>query len=773
MSSGDSASPPTLEAFLLRWSVAVFTLIGLLLAVVLFMLRTPTYESRAVVSVVNPLGTMGDEAALVLSDDVLGTATETLGFKPSIDVEPNEVADLLTITARADDPDDAAQAASRLAEAYVRAQSSVAVTVIDPAEPNDSPVAPNRLVYLVIGSGLGALAGAAFTALQRAQQVVRGRSGPDRRLPPIRPARDSSGEFASQMLAATRVEDPDTFTYDEALDIRITDDMLTPTGHTVIDVRRHTGTEFSEGLTGATETDPDDADIHDDPASAAQPEVTMNNGDHPRSPDEGTASADSLPATSPVDDVVDLRAEALTVIDVTEPSDDDVRGTVTPTSVASGAPSERSTSPGRGSSSAFADRLAQPAAPARARSNDRSASDQLPGSAPRFVSDPAPQRAEADPDPIRVATKAAVADALARARARFDAEIAEINLAHEERLSTVEAANERQLAELRNELAEARRAAAAARARAQRRAGDDQHRVGDLQAQVEALESEISGLRTQLENERIAHLRELTSERDAADQALSEARREYREQLEANEQTGRDALDIHRSELDALLAQQRAEHQADLDRQHRQHEIALAQLRQRRKDDLTKLGERHRVELAALEAQSQQNATRLVDQTKHTVAELRATEKRLIGELDELGQREQRHRNEAQLLRTTLADTERERAEIERTLRDELEETRSALALERERNAALREDVVRRTAEAHQAVDRAIEDRSRQLGELEALVAQQREHAERRIRETNEAAEERARAAARREAELHARIVRLERELDERRPRTG
>ena len=68
---------------------------------------------------------------------------------------------------------------------------------------------------------------------------------------------------------------------------------------------------------------------------------------------------------------------------------------------------------------------------------------------------------------------------------------------------------------------------------------------------------------------------------------FDQARREFREQIEANDQAGRDALSIHRNELDNLLAQQRAEHQAELERQHRDHEAAVLRLRQRRKDDLT------------------------------------------------------------------------------------------------------------------------------------------------------------------------------------------
>ena len=86
---------------------------------------------------------------------------------------------------------------------------------------------------------------------------------------------------------------------------------------------------------------------------------------------------------------------------------------------------------------------------------------------------------------------------------------------------------------------------------------------------------------------------------------------------------------------------------------------------------------------------------------------------------------------------------------------------------ERERNAALRADVLRRSADAHQAIDKAVEERTAQLTELEASVARQRQYADSRVREVSAAAEEQSRQAASREASLTATISRLKRELEE------
>ena len=727
MSPRDSTPSPSLDAFLLRWSVALFALVGLVIGMVLFSLRAPVYESRSVTTVINPLGTMQDEVDLVLSDAVLGAATASLDTEPDIDVEANEVADLLTITVRADDPDDAARIATQITEAYVQAQSTTAVAVSSAATPDPSPVAPDRLIHLLAGTTLGALVGAAITGLQRIRLLLPARARGGARPDPIRPAREPSSEFAHQMVIATDHEPviapaAEPFALEEFL-------LVEPaTGETPFCERAEPVIDMRETV-------------------AAQPRLPLaakQRGDLDLTGDSTDVRADATPLTTTSVDQPEHRTEPASVLQSTPTSQAPTGATTDPTPHA-----------------ADADREDDPSRP------------DPPATPPTFET-PCQESDVSTPSTASQShTQAAVAEALGIARAKFEARLADAALAHQEHLSTLEAEHERQVADFKRDLADARKAARTASAQAQRVAGHDEHRVGDLQAQVDMLENEISGLRSQLETERITHVRELTQEREAADQALDDARRSYRNQIEANDQAGREALRVHRGDLDDLLAQQRADHQAELDRQHTGHEDALARLRQRQADDLAKLTERHRRELAASEAEAEAAAEQLAGATRQTITELRASEKRLAAELEELRQGARHHRSEVGLLRSSLADIERKYAETEQTLRHELAEAVGALESERERNAALRDDVVRRTAEAHQAVDRAIEDRSEQLAELESLVARQRAHAERRVSETIEAAEERARAAAKRESELQARIDQLERKLGDRPPQTG
>ena len=728
MSPRDSTPSLSLDAFLLRWSVALFAGVGLVIGMVLFSLRAPVYESRSVTTVINPLGTMQDEVELVLSDAVLGAATASLDTEPDIDVEANEVADLLTITVRADDPDDAARIATQVTEAYVQAQSTTAVAISSAATPDPSPVAPDRLIHLLAGTTLGALIGAGITGLQRIRLLLPARTQGGARPDPIRPAREPSSEFAHQMVMAT----------DHEPVIASAAEPFAPEAFPIVEPG--TGeTSFCEGAEPAI-------DVRD--AVAAQPRLPLaakqrRNLDLPGASTD--MHVDATPFTTTSGDQPDHRIEPASVQRSTPTSQ--------PPTCAKGDPTPHV---------------------ADADLEDDDPSRPAPLATPPTFDTPGEESDVSTPSTASQShTQAAVAEALGIARAKFEARLADAALAHQEHLSTLEAEHERQVADFKRELADARKVARTASAQAQRVAGHDEHRVGDLQAQVDTLENEISGLRSQLEAERITHVRELTQEREAADQALDDARRSYREQIEANDQVGREALRSHRSDLDDLLARQRADHQAELDRQHTDHEDALARLRQRRTDDLSKLTERHQRELAASAAEAEAAAEQLAGATRQTITELRASEKRLAAELEELRQGARRHRSEVGVLRSSLADLERKYVETEQTLRHELAEAVGALESERERNAALRDDVVRRTAEAHQAVDRAIEDRSEQLAELETLVARQRAHAERRVSETIEAAEERARAAAKRESELQARIDQLERTLGDRRPHTG
>lgn len=778
--TGESSAAP-LEAFASRWVVALFALAGLIIGMVLFGLREPTYESRTIVSVNNPLGTMGDEAALVMSDRVLSPAAAALGFQPDIEVEPNEVADLLSITVRANDPDDAARAATQVAQSYVQSQTTVAVRIADPAEPNPSPVAPNRLAYVLIGTVVGALIGAAVGSLQTLGRLVPRRAEPVERPAPIRPARRPSSELASAMSAEnagqgeryepgpTGITEMPSASSESVVDLRMVapvSDGSRPEPSTPAVApapapapRRPAATAFSSASSSMVDT-------------PSRPTPTWRTGEVPVASEPSSPDASTPPVHTPAPQP--LAAE--------EPQ---------PTPAPPVAQSVPIGFDESDAESFFVE--APPAAVHEVKptgyietgptfeEHDLDHDDLGDGPTfsdePIFENEPAPARVR--PSAIARRAQSPSPDSIEAVRdledieAHYETLLNDQAMGHAETLSSVEADFERDLSDLKRLLADARKQARIAAAQIKRMSGDDQHRIGDLEAQATALEAEITTLRGQLESERIGHVRELTTERDAADRALDNARREFRSRLDAHENDSRRAMSDSRGELDELLAKARFEHQTALERQHQEYEEALARDRERHKADLARLAERHREDITKTRTQAEEGGERQARQIKQTLAELRATEKRLTTELGELHQADRQFRAELTTARKNHRYTQQKHAETEQSLRDELALTKKSLQSEKERNAALRDDVVRRTAEAHQAVDRAIDDRSAKLTELEALVARQREHAEQRVREANAAAEERARAGARREAELSARITRLERELDQVRPKTG
>lgn len=834
-----------LEAFASRWIVAVCAFVGLLIGLVLFTIRAPVYESQTIISVNNPIGTMGDEAALVLSDRVLGVATTSLGFAPELEVEANEIAKLLTITVRADDPEDASRAATQLAELYVQRQTTVAVRVADAAEPNPDPVAPNRLAYVLIGSVVGAIVGAGLSGLRGLGDRLPVRQAvPEERPAPIRPALQPSdlgqrlAEASSAAAAPPSQSGPVVDVRDHVeptVDVRTLEpapfssgDASPVTIHTLDEVpsnpmappsdRRPTS-PFSRASTSMVarprRAEPTWRD-GEQPATIADPELFRDETLPPDlDPGVPPTFADELPPIEP--------PQVPSTFTDSVPTERRSSATPQPTSPAHNPPvAPMATSEPSEPSHAVAPpqpvhvaptELREHQTPVQAVEYETPAQPAEQVAPPRFVSpretvteqptyeedddwfDPNPIVEHAAPvaaephahvaaptespfEPVPVSTARideAVTAALEVAEARFEARLADQGMAHEQQLSSIEAHYERQVAELKREVAESRKRARTAAAQLKRMTGDDQHRIGDLEAQATALENEIASLRSQLESERIAHLRELTNERDAADRMLDNARRDFRDQIDAHDQTNRTAMARHRSEIDEAMAETRADHEAALERQHREYESTLAAERNRRRDDLQKLAQRHRDEVETLTSRHEQAQTELKRRTKQTLAELRASEKRLSSEVDDLRQAERQFRNELTLVRTSLREAEQKHTETEQTLRDELALTKKALQSEKDRNAALREDVVRRTAEAHQAVDRAIEDRSTKLAELETLVTRQREQAEARIREANQAAEERIREATQREADLVAQVSRLERQLDEaqRRPQSG
>ncbi len=814
----DRGSAASLEAFASRWIVAGFALVGLVIGLVVFSVREPVYESRAIVSVNNPLGTMGDEAALILSDRVLSPAAASLGFLPEIEVEPNEIADLLSITSRAADPNDAADAANRVAQFYEQSQTTTAVRIADAAEPNPSPVAPSRMAHVLIGSLLGALMGFAVSSLRTLRGVLPTRARPEdtERPAPIRPAVAPSAGLST---LAEPHDAPDAYLAADPLppspgidphhgpllddpafaapqpsraapfdgpmvDLRGDEATVAPAGahHQPLPAPRPEGVHVADDVRILGTAPTGELDASDRPSNAfssaassmvARPPTTSSSW---RSGDEPEAHTPQAPASqAPAN-----RAPAAHPVPVQPASAPVARPTPQP------APQQPTPQPAPQHPAAR-----QPAAPRQAPPVVRHAAPVVDPSLPSdvdfddlFDAEPVPSNLQPTPDPEPA--KADVSDLhddvrlgletereLENLQTRYEARINDLVLEHTETLGNVEADFERQLGDLKRELAEARKEARISAAQVKRLSGDDQHRIGDLEAQAEALEAEIGTLRGQLESERISHLRELTNERDAADRALDNARREFREQIESVESINRRSMSESRTELDDLLASSRADHQAALDRQHQEYDEALTRERERHKADLGRLAERHREEIAKTRGQAEQETERQLGLTKQTISDLRATEKRLTTELDELRQAERQYRAELTNVRKQTRYSQQKHNELEQGLRDELAVAKKSLTAEKERNAALRDDVVRRTAEAHQAVDRAIEDRSAQLAELESLVAKHRQHAEERVREATASAEERSRESARREAELTARITRLERELDEVRRQTG
>ena len=349
----------------------------------------------------------------------------------------------------------------------------------------------------------------------------------------------------------------------------------------------------------------------------------------------------------------------------------------------------------------------------------------------------------------------------------------ELRNEHADTAMSAEASFARQLSGERAGHAATRLELATATARIKRLSGTDQHRIGDLEAQVTTLEDEAGQLRSQLEAERIGHVRALADERGAADRALDQARRDFRDELDARDQQSRTTLADHRRDLDDELARDRASLEQLLESEHQAHESAISAERARHREELERLHARQRTEISALQTEHDNALVRQATQTKKTIAELRASEKSLSSELAESRKSEQQYRGELAASQTRERAAGNENREALASVRSELAVARKGLQAEKDRNAALRQDVVRRTAEAHNAIDQAIEERSTQLAELEELMTRQRELAEQRVREANSAADERARAAAKREAELSARVARLERELQQLRERSA
>lgn len=343
----------------------------------------------------------------------------------------------------------------------------------------------------------------------------------------------------------------------------------------------------------------------------------------------------------------------------------------------------------------------------------------------------------------------------------------EMVLAHDEEMAKLAADHERRTADLRSEVANLNKQVRMQAIRLKNRTGGDQTRVGDLEVQVDALELELASLRQTLESERIAHTKRVTDERGTADRALDNARRQYREELAKHLHSHRAALAEQRVELDEELASDRAGHATALEAQHHDYERQLEAERERGEAALAVATERHERDLDALNVTHKQALDRQANQHKTTIASLREATESNDNKLRELEKENRLLRVEITSLQKQARHTETDNSALTQRLSDELALVKGELEGERQRNAALRADVLRRSAEAHQAIDRAVEERTAQLAELEASVARQRQYADTRVREVSAAAEEQARQAATREATLTASVSRLKRELEE------
>ncbi len=599
------------------WTVAICALIGLGLALTFFALRGPTYEAEALVAVSNPVGPLSDEVAVATSPLVLDAAAAALGFAPDVAVTSTEVAGLLTVTASDDDAQRAADAANAVAETYVQAQLGAAANVAQTAQAPSSTSGLGAPVFAAIGTGLGALVGAALSYVQSARR----------------------SETPRRLTASPRTSEPRPPTSDHQ------------------------------------------------PALNPQPEPTAFRDPQPASP-------------SP-----------------------------------SAAVNAMNTGP-----SSFSD-AASPAG------------DPTP---PTWLNNP-------------IQEELTELDALDRRSMQKQLETAryEIVLAHAEELAKQAADHERRTADLRAEVSNLNKQVRMQAVRLKNRSGADQTRAGDLEAQVDALEVELAALRQTLESERIAHTKRLTDERGAADRALDNARRQFREELAKHVHGHRAALAEQRVDLDNELAQARASHAAALEADHHDYERQLETERQRAEAKQAVADERHERDLDSLRATHKQALDRQAAQHKATIAALRDAGESSETHLRDVEKENRLLRVEVTSLQKQARHTEKDNEAHIQRLTEEVSLMKGELDAERQRNAALRADVLRRSAESHQAIDRAVEERTAQLAELEASVTRQRQYADTRVREISAAAEEQARQAATREASLTASISRLKRELEE------
>jgi len=537
--------------------------------------------------------------------------------------------------------------------------------------------------------------------------------------------------------------------------------------------RPERGSSFSE-LSGVTELSPKTRRAAERSTSLWSPPIDMPDPDPVAAP-EAPAQASSGPVTSAVRarhteqptrtsmlDRAAFRMPAPEPVVEAVPESTPVPESQTPAEVKQAA----STTPGAGTESqppppaSDATPSADAPPPAEAQPRDDAGPDLQPILTVDTGLAAVEEITDATPEPLRRLDREAM-------QTRFETQIYEQSLAHKEELAHLRTEHEQHTAALQAEVASLNKQLTVQSARMKTRSGTELERVGDLEAQLASVEMELSEARDTLETERINHAKRLNEERNAADRSLDNARRQFRSELAKHTHTHRTTLADHRSELDRELSQDRSEHAAQLERAHAKYEAQLEVERSRADELATANVKRHERTQQDLADKHARKLEQISEQHKETVATLRTSADERDRQIHRLEADNKALRGDVQAQRKMSHDMQVESQTSRQRLSDELDLVRQELAGERQRNAALRSDVVRRSAEAHQEIDRAVEERNAQLAELEATVERQRDYAEARVREISASAEDKAREASVREANLTATISRLKRELDE------
>lgn len=774
----------------------MFALVGLGLGLLLFALRGATYDAEALVAVSNPTAAVRDEIANVTSPTVIEAAANELGFEPQISVTAAEVARLLTINATDSNPQRAAAAANAVAETYTRARLGAPASIVRQAEVPTEASGLGALMFALVGTLLGMGAGTAAGPVLR----LRAAQAPTGPSPAGRIDRLDERPASRPNAFASAVRDPVAGRTADPTMIDLGESRRGPAprhARVLVDASAVSGGRNMAAYGGSVDdsvlpepavamTMPERPSLGPpaDPPSDKNPRAPMSSDipspSNSRQPESAGARSgflgiepdrsarrifrlDDDHAEAPMFDRSARRTESGRFFRSDREDDDQP----TPPSATADTPT-----PTEAPEPTGAPRTETPAGPTAPEPPAPEPPAPAPSSSgppePRWADGHVVQTSEVDPTHVETTdVDPTEFDGISRRdhEARLEAARAELALSHAEDVARLRSEHQRAANDLRNEVSRLTKQLRLLAAGVANRTKPDQNRVGDLEAQVDALEIELAQLRQTLESERIGHAKRITDERGAADRALDNARRQHREELAKHLHSHRQALADYRNELDSELAQDRARHAAALERQHLEYEAQIEAERNRVESTLRSVAERHERELEAARTAGRSELARQAEKYKATIAQLRIVSEAAEERLRELEKANRMLQAELGTQMKQAGHAEADHATSLQQVREELVAAKHELESERERNAALRADVLRRSAGSHQAVDHAAAERTAQLAELEASVARQRQYADARVREVSEAAEEQARESAAREAELTATISRLKREL--------